>query len=170
MVDAVLDFVSEHRSWVFLVAFALALAETLPVVSIFVPSTAILVGIGALVATGALDFAPLFAGAAAGAVVGSMLSWGIGRRYGADLLRFGFMRRRRDRVRRARRAFRRWGAGAVAIGHLFGPLRAVAFALAGMTAMPLARFVPMTALGAAAWAYATPKAGELGGRALDALF
>jgi membrane protein DedA with SNARE-associated domain len=170
MIDAALAFTCEHRDWVFLVAFLLALAETLLVVSVFVPSTPILVGIGGLVATGTLDFAPLFAGAALGSVAGSLVSWGIGRHYGPDLLRTRLMRRRARRVRQVRRAFERWGAAAVVVGHLFGPFRTLTFALAGLTAMPLVRFLPTTALGSAIWAYVTPKAGELGGLALGALF
>ena len=42
--------------------------------SIAIPSTAILVGIGALVATGAIDFMPIWLGAALGALIGSTFS------------------------------------------------------------------------------------------------
>ena len=170
MVDATLTFISEHRDWTFAVAFLFAFAETLLIVSAIVPSTAILFGIGALVATGSLDFLPLFAGAACGAVAGSLVSWGLGRFYGPQLLRTRFVRRRIGNTRPVRRAFARWGAPAVALGHLGGPFRAVAFTLAGLSAMSLARFLPMTILGAMAWAFVTPMAGKMGGDLLGAIF
>ena len=170
MIEAALEFVSVHRDWVFLVAFLFAFAETLLVVSVFVPSTTILVGIGGLVAAGKLDFGPLFAGAALGAVAGSLVSWGIGRRCGPGLLRARPFRRHARGLGPARRAFRRWGSPAVVLGHLGGPFRAVAFTLAGLSSMPLARFLPMTVIGAVAWAFVTPKLGEWGGLVIAALF
>ncbi|MBM2576997.1 VTT domain-containing protein [Jannaschia sp. Os4] len=170
MIDAVLGWVSDNRDWAFLIAFLFALAETTLIVSAFIPSTAILFGIGGLVAAGYLDFMPLFLGAALGAVTGSLLSWAAGRFYGPALLKLGPMRRRREKMRRARLAFKKWGAPAVTVGHLGGPLRAVAFTLSGLTAMPLWTFLPFTILGAFAWAWATIMAGKLGGDLLGALF
>ena len=49
------------------------------------------------------------------------------------------------------------------IGHFFGPLRAVAFVLAGASAMSFLRFQVANLPGALAWAYVTPKMGEVGG-------
>ncbi|WP_162906794.1 hypothetical protein [Algihabitans albus] len=48
MITVILDFVSTRRDWMFLVAFLFALAETPLIVSVFVPSTAILLGTGGL--------------------------------------------------------------------------------------------------------------------------
>lgn len=162
MVDAVLAFVSEHRDWAFLVAFAISFAETLLVVSAVVPTTAILIGAGGIAGTGALDFEPIFAGAALGSILGSIASWTIGRVFGMRLLAMSAVRRRIGSATRVRRAFLRWGDPVVAVGHLAGPFRSVAFTMAGLSAMPLWRFVPMTVIGAVAWAYLTPLAGQVG--------
>ena len=170
MAEAVLDFIAAHRDWTFFVAFAISFAETLLIVSAFVPTTAILLGAGAIVTTGTLDFAPIFAGAALGSVLGSIVSWGIGRVWGIRLLSMSAVRRKIGRATRVRRAFLRWGAPVVAFGHLAGPFRSVAFTMAGISAMPLWRFVPMTILGAVTWAYLTPLAGRLGGDLLGWLF
>jgi len=167
--DAVLDFVSEHREWVFLVTFVLAFAETLLVISVFVPSTALLLGLGGLVAAGSLDYLPLVAGAALGATSGSLVSWGFGRIYGPRLLRTGPMRRHAAGLRPARRALRRWGPPAVIAGHLIGPLRSVVFVFAGLSAMPFARFFPLTVIGASVWALVTPFAGEIVTRLMTAV-
>ncbi|MCK0167442.1 VTT domain-containing protein [Jannaschia sp. S6380] len=169
-IDATLLFVSEHRIWVLPIAFLLAMAETTVIVALFVPATAILVGIGGLVAAGSVDFLPLFLGAAAGAISGSILSWWIGRRYGPDILDVAPLRRRRAALDRARAAANRWGAGAILLGHFLGPVRAVLFTFVGMSGVSLRRFLPITILGATVWAMAAPMAGQLGGLALTRFF
>jgi membrane protein DedA with SNARE-associated domain len=85
-VDAIIGFVEQHQAlapWLMLV---FAMAETTAVISIVVPSTAIMVAVGALAATGAINFLPLWLGATVGAVLGSTLSFWLGRRYGAAIL------------------------------------------------------------------------------------
>jgi membrane protein DedA with SNARE-associated domain len=171
MIDAVLDFVSENRHWAAPVAFVCAFGETLVVVSAVVPATGVILGAGALTVAGAVDFWPLFWGGWLGSVAGSLASWTAGRCFGPALLR-----RRRVRARigtanilRSQRLMRRWGAPMVAAGHVTEPLRSVSFALAGLAAMPLRLFLPMTMLGAVVWAWAIPTAGALGGTMLDAL-
>lgn len=170
MVDTALNFISENREWVFLIAFLFAMAETLLVLSIFIPSTTILVAIGALVATGKLDFWSVFTGAALGAFIGSVISWQLGRMFGLQILETNFMKKQSKRVKSSREAINRWGAPAIILGHLFGPLRALVFALAGLSGMKLLTFLPLTAIGATTWAFLTPKVGELGGYLISALF
>ncbi len=170
IVTPVLDFISAHRAWAPLFAFLVAFAETAALVSLLIPSTAILIGVGGLVAAGALDFGPVFAGAALGALAGSTLSFWLGRRYGEEIFSAWPLSRQPELAERGRNAFARWGGGAVLIGHFFGPLRSVAFLLAGAAAMRALAFQLANAPGAVIWAYVTPKAGELGGDALSALW
>lgn len=167
---AILEFISDHREWVFLLVFLLALAETLLVVSFFVPSTVLLVGLGGLVAAGSVDFWPVFAGAALGAVTGSLISWFLGRYFGPQLLRYGPIRRRSKQIRPVRRAFKTWGSPVIVVGHLGGPFRGFAFVFAGLSSIPVWKFLPMTVIGALAWAYLTPTFGDLGLRAIMSLF
>jgi hypothetical protein len=49
-----LDFVRAHQGWAPLIAGALAFAESLAVVSLLVPSTVLLLGIGALIGASVL--------------------------------------------------------------------------------------------------------------------
>lgn len=170
MVDLALDFISDNREWIILVSFLFAIAETLLVVSIFVPSTTILVGLGALVAADKLDFWPLFIGATAGAVVGSLISWQLGRMFGIQLLETKFMQKQQKSIIRSQYAMRRWGAPTIILGHLFGPLRALVFAIAGWSGMSLRIFIPLTFIGAGLWAFITPKIGELGSYLITYIF
>ena len=169
-IGAIIDFIGAHRAWAPPVVFLLALAETVAFVSILIPSTALMVGIGALVATGALDFAPLFVAAAIGSLMGSTFSYWLGRRFGPAVVQRWPLNRDPGLVRRGNAAFARWGSAAVLIGHFVGPLRSVVFIAAGFAAMRAAVFQFANVPGAIAWAFLVPKSGELGGDALGALW
>lgn len=168
VLDGIVAFVSAHRAWAPYIVFLLALAETTAFLSLLVPSTAILLGIGALVATGALEFLPVFVGAGAGAIVGSSFSYWLGWRFGPGLLERWPLNRDPALVARGTSAFARWGAASVLLGHFIGPLRSVAFIAAGFSAMRLALFQLANVPGALAWAFVVPKSGELGGDAFAA--
>ncbi len=161
--EAAIAFIERHQEWSFWLALVFAAAETTAFLSIAVPSTAILVGVGALVATGAIPFLPIWAGAALGAVIGSTFSYWLGRRYGGRILGMWPLKDHPDLVERASDAFRRWGIGAVIVGHFFGPLRPVIFLFAGMTRMSFPVFCAVNVAAALAWAYVIPKFGEVGG-------
>lgn len=163
MIDTVLAFVRDNRDWAFWIALVFAMGETIAFLSILIPSTAILLGVGALVATGELSLFPIWAGATIGAVIGSFLSYGIGWRWGDAILSLWPLRNHPDLVARGNAAFRRWGVIAVIIGHFFGPLRAVVFVMAGISRVPLILFAPVNIAGCMAWAYVTPKFGEVAG-------
>ena len=61
---AVTGFVVAHQAVAPLVALILAMAETTAVLSLVIPSTALLMAVGATVSTGAIPFMPIWAGAA----------------------------------------------------------------------------------------------------------
>jgi membrane protein DedA with SNARE-associated domain len=163
LIDAVLAFVRENREWAFWIALVFALGENLAFISIVIPSTAILLGVGALVASGELSLFPIWAGASIGAVVGSIISYLIGWHYGQAILSLWPFRNHPDFVEKGNAAFRRWGAFAVTIGHFFGPLRAVVFVMAGIARMSPMTFMVVNFIGCLAWAYVTPLFGEVVG-------
>ena len=163
IIDATLGFVRDNRDWAFWIALFFAMGETTAFLSIAIPSTAILLGVGALVATGELSLFPIWAGATIGAVIGSFFSYFLGWQYGDAILKLWPLRDHPDLVERGNLAFRKWGVVAVIIGHFFGPLRAVVFVMAGIARIPLVRFAPVNIVGCMAWAYVTPKFGEVAG-------
>jgi membrane protein DedA with SNARE-associated domain len=163
LIDRLIAFLEANRDWAFWIALIFAAAETTAFLSIAIPSTAILVGVGALVATGALSFTPIFFGAAIGAVIGSTFSWWLGLRYGDRFLSLWPLRDHPDLVDRGRDTFAKWGPLAIIIGHFFGPLRPVVFLLCGMAAMPFWWFQLFNVAGSVAWAFVVPKFGEVGG-------
>ena len=163
VVAQVLAFIEANKEWAAVIAFFFALAETTAFLSIVIPSTAILIGVGAIVATGALDFAPLWVGASLGALVGSTFSWWLGWAYGDWMLTLWPLNKQPQLAQQGKDAFAKWGQLAVIIGHFFGPLRAVVFLLAGMSKIGFLRFQAVNVIGALAWAFVIPKSGEVGG-------
>ncbi len=163
LIETTLAFVRENADWAFWIALIFAMGETIALVSIFIPSTAILLGVGALVATGQVAFLPIWAGATIGAIIGSFISYAIGWHYGDRILSFRPIAKHSDLIETGNSAFRRWGALAVLIGHFFGPLRAVVFLMAGIVRLNLPVFAAINIAGCALWAYVTPKFGEVAG-------
>ena len=169
-VDAAISFVTTHRDWVGPIAFFFAFAETLAFLSIIIPSTAILIGVGAVVATGAIDFLPLWIGGALGSITGSILSYWLGWKFGKPILSVWPMNTYPELVEKGRHAFAKYGIIAVLIGHFFGPLRAVVFIMAGVARMNPVLFLPVNFVAAVLWAFIIPKTGEFGGNALHYLW
>jgi membrane protein DedA with SNARE-associated domain len=166
----VVDFVTAHARWAPYLAFLFAFGETLAFLSIVIPSTAILVAVGGLVATGSLELFPIWLGASLGALVGSTFSRWLGRRYGPAMMNVWPLNKDPDAVDRSKRAFAKWGPGAVFVGHFFGPLRSIVFIAAGIATMRPLRFQSVNIPGALIWAYAIPKSGEIGGNVIGHLW
>lgn len=162
-IDGFLRFLGAHSGWAFWIALLFAFMENLALLSILIPSTAILVGVGALVATGEIAFLPIFLGAAVGAVLGATVSWFLGLIYGDRILNIWPLRNYPQYVASGRDAFAKWGPVAIIIGHFVGPLRPVVFLMCGMAIMPLRQFQIYNVIGAVGWAYVVPKFGEVGG-------
>jgi membrane protein DedA with SNARE-associated domain len=164
--DQMIQFVRENRDWAFWIALLFAAAETTAFLSVLIPSTAILVGVGAIVATGALEFGPIWAGASIGAVLGSTGSYVLGRIYGDRMLRLWPLSKHPEAVEKARGVFARRGVLAVTFGHFLTFLRPVVFLMAGAARMPALPFLLANLAGALAWAFLIPKSGEVGGDVL----
>jgi len=161
--DRMIAFVSANRDWAFWIALLFAAAETTAFLSVLIPSTAILVGVGAIVATGALDFGPIWAGASLGALIGSTASYVLGRVYGDRMLRVWPLSKHPEAVEMARGVFARRGVLAVTVGHFLTFLRPIVFLMAGAARMRALPFLAANAAGGVAWAFLVPKSGEVGG-------
>lgn len=167
---AIVSFIERNQALAPWLMALFAMAETTALVSILVPSTAIMVAVGAFAATGAISFLPLWIGATAGALAGSTLSFWLGRRYGEAILAMPPLRRHPEWVEKTNAAFTRWGPATLLLGHFTTFLRPVVFLMAGMSGMTLARFALWNSLGCVAWAYVVPKFGEIGGHLIGWLW
>jgi membrane protein DedA with SNARE-associated domain len=161
--ERLLDFVSQNRGWAPFAVSLVAMIDSTAVLSLLLPATPFLFAVGALVSTGALDFLPVWAGAAVGGAAGSTLSWWIGHHFGRAILHWRAIDMHADAVARATGFLRRWGTWAVLAGHIFAPLTSIVFLLAGIGRIPFWRFQLFNLPGVFLWAWFLPKTGEYGG-------
>lgn len=147
-----LAWVSANPGWANLSVFLVALVESLAIVGLIVPGVVMMVGAGALIATGALDFWPVCLWAVAGAVAGDGLSYWLGRHYQERLKTVWPFTRYPESLDTGVRFFEKYGGKSVAFGRFVGPVRAVIPLVAGMMGMPTSRFLVANILSAIVWA------------------
>jgi membrane protein DedA with SNARE-associated domain len=149
----VLAFVKEHQTWAPAIVFLLAFGESLAVVSLFVPATVALVGVGALVATTDIAFWAIWLGAATGAGFGDWISYWVGFRLENAAKHVWPLSRYPDLYERGERFFRRWGVWSIFLGRFFGPVRAIVPLIAGVFEMPVVLFQLANWSSAMVWAF-----------------
>ena len=132
IIEATISFTREHEKWAPVIVFALGLVESLALLSLLVPSTIILLGIGGLFGASGLPFWPLLVSGGIGACVGYTLSYWVGRHFHEPILRNWPFSRYPAMVERSERFFERYGVFSVFLGHFFGPVRAVIPVVAGV--------------------------------------
>ena len=118
-----------------------------------IPSELLLPLAGSRVATGELDYLPAVLAATAGSVIGALLLYALGRIGGRPLLlRHGrLLRLDERRLDRADEWFDTHGPKIVLFGRLIPGVRSVVSIPAGLSEMPIGRFVALTALGSTVW-------------------
>lgn len=147
------DFLRAHQAWAPFIVGALAFAESLAFLSFLVPSTVLLLGVGALIGASGLEFWPIWLGAAVGAILGDWISYVIGYRFKHAALGVWPLSRYPSLVDRGERYFSQWGVWGVFLGRFIGPLRAVVPLTAGIFAMPLLLFQMANIASALVWAF-----------------
>lgn len=151
LVDSVVTFSRAHQELAYGVIFLVALSEALPVFGAFVPGDAIILGISALVPTGALSLGPLIAAATAGAVISDGLAFWLGRRYRRGAVSRWPFSRHPAMLDRGEQFVRRHGGKSVFIARFTPGVRAIVPLLAGILEMSPARFYAMNVLSALIW-------------------
>ena len=147
--DRIVHILSAYGYWTLFLVVALECGG-LPL-----PGETLLIG-GAIYAgeTGGLRIEYLIVAAAAGAVMGGVAGYGIGRVYGAPLLeRHGrWLGLTAKRLTLARYLFMRWGAWIVLLGRFVTLLRIWIGVLAGANQFDAPNFFLCNAIGGVAWA------------------
>ena len=142
----------ERQNWAAPVVFALSFGESLALVSLVLPATAVLAGIGGLLGAAGIPFWPVWAAAALGATLGDAVSYWLGHHYGHAVARLWPLSRRPGLLARGVAFFRRWGTAGVFLGRFFGPLRSTVPLAAGICAMPPLAFQAANVASALVWA------------------
>lgn len=145
-------WLSQNPLWIIGAVALVAFLESFFVIGVIMPGAVLLFTLAAL--SGGLDMSlpPLLLTAAAGAVVGDVSSFFIGRELEHLLHDRPAMRRWQPQLDAAHRFFEKWGVLGVVVGRFVGPARAFLPAVAGAAGMRRRVFIATDIVSALAWA------------------
>ncbi|HEX2652399.1 MAG TPA: DedA family protein [Xanthobacteraceae bacterium] len=161
-VQPVIAFVREHEIWAAPIVCVLAFGESLAFISLLLPATVALVGIGALIGASGIDFVPIWIAGSIGAAFGDWLSYWFGAKFKTSVAGMWPLSRYPDLIPLGEKFVLRWGVFAVFIGRFFGPARAAVPLVAGIFGMPKLPFQGANFTSAFVWAGALLAPGTLG--------
>lgn len=150
--DFVLDFVKTHKDYILIIAFFICIAESIIGISLFVPSTIILLSLSATLALSGVDLVTLWLVAALGAALGDWISYAMGYFFEDRLHDRWPLKNNQDLIERGHAFFTRWGWLSMFAARFVGPLRSLTPLVAGICAMPLLPFGLASAGSALVWA------------------
>jgi membrane protein DedA with SNARE-associated domain len=122
IVAYVVEFVRANEGWALPIVFALAFGESLAFISLLIPATVALVGIGALIGVSGIAFVPIWIAASLGATAGDWLSFWFGATFKEPVARMWPLSRYPGLIPRGERFVERFGVYAVAIGRFSLPM------------------------------------------------
>lgn len=152
MISSLVGFLTAHTHVAYLAVFLLALSESLPIIGIVVPGTAVILALSTLVPSGVLVLWPLLIAAALGAVAGDGLSFWLGHQYHRELLGLWPLNRHPELIERSEVFFMRHGDMSVFLARFMPGIRAFVPLLAGTLGMSGRRFYAVNIASALIWA------------------
>ncbi len=141
---------NEHHAW--WVIFLIAFVESMIVLGLIVPGLPLMLMLGGLIATGALNVWFVLFWCILGAIAGDGLSFWIGKYYKHHALGIWPLRNHPEWISRGEYFFEKWGGASILLGRFFGPLRSTVPVLAGILGMSQARFTFWNFWSAVIWA------------------
>ena len=164
MLESLTDFISGSPLSYVLVGLLVAGDALIPLF----PGESSVVAAGVLAADGELIVWLVLLAAFAGAFVGDLVMYGLGRWAGTRLVRrYASEGKRAERVRWAQGLLERRGVALIVAAQFVPGGRNVVMFSAGTLRFPLRRFIAAEALGAALWATFQTAIGYFGGRLFD---
>jgi membrane protein DedA with SNARE-associated domain len=132
---AIKAYVLHHKDWAGPIMGGIAFGESLVLVGLFFPATLIMVFAGLAIEQGKLDATSIIVWSIAGAVLGDLVTYWIGRWIGPSIVHHWPLNRDRSAVARARLFFRKYGFLSIFIGRFLGPVRPTIPLVAGIMRM-----------------------------------
>ena len=158
----VVEFVRMHEAFAAPIVFALAFGESLAFLSLLLPATVILLGIGGLLGASGIPLVPVFVAGAVGSILGYGISYYVGLYFKDSIHKIWPFTTHPDMIPRSKVLFDKWGALGVFMGHFFGPVRAVIPVVAGMYQLNLMKFWMANITSSCLWAFGILAPGALG--------
>jgi membrane protein DedA with SNARE-associated domain len=132
---AIEGYVRHHKDWAGPILGGIAFGESLVLVGLFFPATLIMVFAGLAIQQGKLDASTVIGWSIAGAALGDLVTYWIGRWIGPSVVHHWPLNRDKTAVARARLFFRKYGFLSIFIGRFLGPVRPTIPLVAGIMRM-----------------------------------
>lgn len=161
---SIVQFVRDNERWAAPLVLILSFLESFAFISLLVPATFILVGVGAVIGTTGIDFLPIYLAAAVGAFLGDWAAFEVAVWLGPKLTTRWPISRDPALIERASEWFARWGMAAIFFGRFFGPMRAAVPLVGGVLRMPRTKFQIANLASALVWAAGILAPGAFGMR------
>lgn len=152
LVSSAVELLTAHPHVAYLAVFLLALSESIPIIGVVIPGTAVILALSTLVPSGVLLLWPLLIAATSGAIAGDGFSFWLGHRYHREILGLWPLNRNPELIHRSEAFFTRHGDKSVFLARFTPGVRAFIPLLAGMLGMPVRRFYAVNVASALAWA------------------
>jgi membrane protein DedA with SNARE-associated domain len=152
LMERITGFAVAQKHWVLPIVFAVGLLKSTPVMTVFIPSTAMYVGLAAACGAGGGTFVPPWLAAAFGATAGDMIFFALGYTYRHGIVRRWPISTAPDLLTRGEVLFMRWGMWSVLGAKFVWGIRPFIPIIAGMYRMRLALFLAATNLSSLVWA------------------
>ncbi|QND64695.1 phosphatase PAP2 family protein [Mesorhizobium loti] len=152
LVSSVTEFLTAHPHVAYLAVFLLALSESLPIIGVVIPGTAVILALSTLVPSGVLLLWPLLVAAILGAIAGDGFAFWLGHRYHREILGLWPLNRNPELIERSEAFFARHGDKSIFLARFTPGVRAFIPLLAGMLGMSVRRFYTVNIASALAWA------------------
>ena len=151
LIAQIAEFIRQNQFWAGPIIGLMTFGESMFIIGILIPATALLLLTGGLVASGTLPVLPILLWGYAGALLGDALSFWLGRWMGPSVLRCKPLSTHRRTVARARLLFYHYGFYAVLLGRFLGPIRSTIPTVAGVMGMPEFKFQLANLISALFW-------------------
>lgn len=160
--DALLEFVRSHEAYALPIAFIISMCESIVGISLFVPSTIVLIATSTVLGASGVDLLSLWLAAGIGASFGDWISYGLGYFFEHRLHQTWPLKGNQELLARGHSFFERWGWISLFVSRFMGPLRSLTPLVAGICEMPLLPFGAASFVSALVWAGVVLAPGGLG--------
>lgn len=149
-----------HAIWGYVAVFTITFVESLAFIGLFVPGGLIIIVSGLGISHGYLDPTLTILAAVIGAIAGDSLSYALGKRSSTAALARLI---KPEHIARAEAFMQRYGSVSILAARFVGVVRAIVPFFAGMTRMPMRKFMFWNVVSAIAWAVSFIFAGVIFG-------
>lgn len=169
LLNQLITFIQTNQFWAGPIIALLTFGESMLIIGLVIPATAILLATGTLIGSDVLSPWPIFIWGVAGAIAGDAVSYWIGRWFGMDITRKWPLNQHRKMIARTRLFFYKYGVLSVFLGRFMGPIRSTIPAVAGIMNMSHVRFQIANVTSAILWLPVMITPGYLGAKGAEAI-